>query len=344
MTAVSSPRRRPATLRPGLDLGIDLGTSSTLIYARGQGIVLAEPSVVAMDARRGSVLAVGHEARAMLGRTPEHITAVQPVRQGIVVDFDVTERMLRYFIRAVHGRRLRIRPRVVVCVPVGTTGIEQRAVEEAALQAGARSAHVMEEPMAAAIGVGLPVNEPAGNMVVDLGGGITEVAVVSLGGIVTSQSLRTGGDELDAAIMAHLKHEHILAVGSRTAEEVKRTIGSATPQPDERDVEIRGRDLATGLPRLAVVSSAEIRQAMREPLEDLVDTVMATLDRTPPELAADIMDKGIVLTGGGARLTGFDRLLAEATGMPVHLASDPEASVAVGASHYLEEVRGRLSA
>jgi len=321
----------------GRDMAVDLGTANTLVYVRGRGTVLNEPSVVAINTKTGAILAVGAEAKRMIGRTPGHILAIRPLKDGVIADFDVTEKMLRYFIQKVHKRRVLAKPRVVVCVPSGITGVEQRAVEEAAIAAGARAAYIIEEPMAAAIGAGLPVHEPAGNMVVDIGGGTTEVAVISLGGIVTALSIRIGGDELDEAIIAYIKKEYSLALGERTAEEIKMAIGSAFPLPDEPNAEIRGRDLVTGLPKTIIVSSEEIRRAIEEPVNAIVDAVKSTLDRTPPELAADIMDKGIVLTGGGALLKGLDERLKHETGMPVHLTENPLSCVAIGSGKCLEE-------
>lgn len=321
----------------GRDMAVDLGTANTLVFVKGRGIVLNEPSVVAIDKTTGSVLAVGLEAKRMIGRTPGNIVAVRPLKDGVIADFDVTERMLRYFIQQVHKRRFLARPRVIVGVPSGITGVEQRAVEEAAEQAGARSAHLIEEPMAAAIGSELPIHEPSGNMVVDIGGGTTEVAVISLGGIVASESIRIGGDELDEAIIAYMKREHNLMLGERTSEELKIEIGSAYPLNQEEQAEIRGRDLVTGLPKTLVVSSQEVRAAIEEPVAAVIDAVKATLDKTPPELSSDIMDRGIVLTGGGALLRGLDERLRQETGMPVHIAEQPLNCVAVGAGKCLEE-------
>ena len=321
----------------GRDMAVDLGTANTLVYVRGRGIVLNEPSVVAINTKNGAILAVGAEAKRMIGRTPGHIMAIRPLKDGVIADFDVTEKMLRYFIQAVHKRRFLAKPRVVVCVPSGITGVEQRAVEEATVQAGARSAYIIEEPMAAAIGSGLPVHEPAGNMVVDIGGGTTEVAVISLGGIVTSQSIRIGGDELDDSIISYIKKEYSLMLGERTAEEIKMAIGSAFPLPDEPHAEIRGRDLVSGLPKTIIVSADEVRKAIEEPVNAIIDAVKNTLDKTPPELAADIMDKGIVLTGGGGLLKGLDERLKHETGMPIHITENPLSSVAVGSGKCLEE-------
>jgi rod shape-determining protein MreB and related proteins len=318
-------------------MAVDLGTANTLVYVRGRGIVLDEPSVVAINTRNGAVLAVGSEAKRMIGRTPGHIVATRPLKDGVIVDFDVTEKMLRYFIQSVHKRRFLTKPRVVVCVPSGITGVERRAVDEATLQAGARAAYIIEEPVAAAIGAGLPVHEPAGSMVVDIGGGTTEVAVISLGGIVTSQSIRVGGDGLEAAIITYVKREYSLMLGERTAEEIKIAIGSAYPLPEESKAEVRGRDLVSGLPKTIVVSSEEIRQAIEEPVNATVSAVKNTLDKAPPELAADVMDTGIVLTGGGALLNGLDARLKHETGMPIHIASDPLTCVAIGSGKCLEE-------
>jgi rod shape-determining protein MreB and related proteins len=321
----------------GRDMAVDLGTANTLVYVRGRGIVLNEPSVVAINTKTGAILAVGAEAKRMIGRTPAHIVAIRPLKDGVIADFDVTEKMLRYFIQKVHRRSFLAKPRVVVCVPSGITGVEQRAVEEATISAGARSAFIIEEPMAAAIGAGLPVHEPTGNMVVDIGGGTTEVAVVSLGGIVTSQSIRIGGDELDESIITYIKKEYSLMLGERTSEEIKMAIASAFPLPEEKQAEIRGRDLVTGLPKTIVVSAEEIRRAIEEPVNAIVDAVKNTLDKTPPELAADIMDKGIVLAGGGSLLKGLDERLKHETGMPIHIAEDPLFAVAVGSGKCLEE-------
>jgi rod shape-determining protein MreB len=321
----------------GRDMAVDLGTANTLVYVRGRGIVLNEPSVVAVNVKDGRPLAVGSEAKRMIGRTPSHIQAVRPLKDGVIADFEICEKMLRYFIHRVHQRRF-AKPRMVICVPSGITGVEQRAVQEAAEYAGARKpAYIIEEPMAAAIGAGLPVHEPTGNMVVDIGGGTTEVAVISLGGIVTSQSIRVGGDELDNAIIQYVKKEYSLMLGERTAEEIKMAIGSAFPAPDEPHAEIRGRDLVTGLPKTIVVSTEEIRDAIEEPVAAIVDAVKVTLDKTPPELAADIMEQGIVLTGGGALLHGLDARLSAETGMPIIIANNPLHSVAIGSGQCLEE-------
>ena len=321
----------------GRDMAVDLGTANTLVYVRGRGIVLNEPSVVAVNVKDGRPLAVGAEAKRMIGRTPSHIQAVRPLKDGVIANFEICEKMLRYFIHRVHQRRF-AKPRMVICVPSGITGVEQRAVQEAAEYAGARKpAYIIEEPMAAAIGAGLPVHEPTGNMVVDIGGGTTEVAVISLGGIVTSQSIRIGGDELDEAIIQYIKKEYSLALGERTAEEIKIALGTAYPLEDELHAEIRGRDLITGLPKTIVTTTEEIRLAIEEPLAAIVDSVKVTLDKTPPELAADIMEGGIVLTGGGALLHGIDHRLSAETGMPIVIAKNPLHSVAVGSGQCLEE-------
>ena len=321
----------------GRDIAVDLGTANTLVYLRGKGIMLDEPSVVAVHTITGEVLAVGHEAKRMIGRTPEGITAIRPLKDGVIADFDASEQMLRYFIQQVHRRRYFAKPRVVVCVPSGVTGVEQRAVREAGYLAGARRVYIIEEPMAAAIGAGLPVHEATGNMIVDIGGGTTEVAVISLGGLVTTLSVRQAGDALDQAIIAYMKKEHSLMLGEGTAEEVKLTIGSAFPSAHEPDAEIRGRDMISGLPRSVMINAGEMRQALEEPLHAIVDAVRATLDNTPPELAGDIMDRGIVLTGGGALLHGLDARIRHETGIPVHVATDPLSSVALGAGKCVEE-------
>src|SRR4051812_747871 len=321
----------------GRDMAVDLGTANTLVYVRGRGIVLNEPSVVAVNTKDGRPLAVGHEAKRMIGRTPAHIQAIRPLKDGVIADFEICEKMLRYFIHKVHQRRW-VKPRMVICVPSGITGVEQRAVQEAAEYAGARKpAYIIEEPMAAAIGAGLPVQEPTGNMIVDIGGGTTEVAVISLGGIVASQSVRVAGDELDDAIIQYIKKEYSLALGERTAEEVKITLGSAWPLEEELTAEIRGRDLVTGLPKTIITSTEEIREAIEEPVSAIVDAVKVTLDKTPPELAADIMEQGIVLTGGGALLHGIDARLQHETGMPIVIARDPLHAVAIGSGQSLEE-------
>jgi rod shape-determining protein MreB and related proteins len=320
----------------GRDMAVDLGTANTLVYVRGRGIVLSEPSVVAVDSRNGEVHAVGVEAKRMLGRTPGTIQAIRPLKDGVIADFDVTEEMLRHFIHRVHQNRF-AHPRVVVCVPSGVTGVEKRAVEEACLSAGARQAYLIEEPMAAAIGAGLPVGEPTGSMVLDVGGGTSEVAVISLGGIVVSESIRVGGDEMDDGIVVHCKHEHKLLIGQQTAEEVKLEIGSAVDLPEEVTSEIRGRDMVTGLPKTVMLTSTEVRAAIEEPVSQIVGAVKDTLDRTPPELAGDIMDRGITLAGGGALLQGMDERMRQECQMPAQLTESPLTCVAVGSGRSLEE-------
>jgi len=321
----------------GRDMAIDLGTANTLVYVRGRGIVLNEPSVVAINQDTGGILAVGLEAKKMIGRTPGNIVAIRPLKDGVISDFDTTERMLRYFIQKVHKRRHFAKPRLVVCVPSGITGVEQRAVKDAGYAAGARKVYIIEEPMAAAIGAGLPIHEPTGNMVVDIGGGTTEIAVISLGGIVTVQSIRVGGDELDQAIIAWIKCEYSLLLGERTAEEIKMAIGSAFPAVGEPDAEIRGRDLVTGLPKTILVTAEEIRKAIDEPVSRIVEAVKTTLDSCPPELSGDIMDRGIVLTGGGALLHGLDERLRHETGIAVHIAENPLNAVVMGTGRCIEE-------
>ncbi len=319
------------------DIAVDLGTANTLVYVRGRGIILNEPSVVAINTKDGRPLAVGAEAKRMIGRTPSNIQAIRPLKDGVIADFEICEKMLRYFIHKVNPSKLS-KPRMVICVPSGITGVEQRAVQEAAEYAGAKKpAYIIEEPMAAAIGAGLPVHEPAGNMVVDIGGGTTEVAVISLGGIVTARSIRIGGDEMDDAIISFVKKQYSLALGERTAEQIKMTLASAFPLEEELQAEIKGRDLVTGLPKTVTISTTEIRSAIEEPVNAIVDTVKDTLDNTPPELAADIMEQGIVLTGGGALLAGLDERLRAETGMPIVVAQDPLQCVALGSGQCLEE-------
>jgi rod shape-determining protein MreB len=318
-------------------MAVDLGTANTLVYVRGRGIVLNEPSVVALNTSNGQIVAVGAGAKRMIGRTPGNIVAVRPLKDGVIADFDVTERMLRYFIQKVHRRRHLAKPRVVVAVPSGITGVEQSAVKEAGRQAGARRVYIIEEPMAAAIGAGMPVDEPAGNMVVDIGGGTTEVAVISLGGVVSSQSIRVAGDEMDQAIITFVKKEYLLMLGERTAEGIKMALGSAFPSAGEPRAEIRGRDLVSGLPKTVVICAEEIRRAIGEPVSLIVDTVKATLDKCPPELAGDVMDRGIALTGGGALLRGIDQRLREETGIPVYVADNPLDSVVLGTGKCVED-------
>lgn len=298
------------------NIGIDLGTANTLVYVKGKGVVLREPSVVAIRKDTGSILAVGEEAKRMIGRTPGNIVAIRPMKDGVIADFDVTQIMLRHFIAKAYHHRSLFLPLVVVCVPSGVTEVEKRAVLDATKQAGAKEAFLIEEPMAAAIGAGLPVEEPTGSMIVDVGGGTSEVAVISLGGIVSSRSLRVGGDEMDEAIINYIKKTYNLMIGERTAEEVKIRIGSAFRITDEEHMEIRGRDLVTGLPKVLTISSWEIEAALAEPVSAIMETIKITLERTPPELAADIMEKGIIMSGGGSLLKGLDKLIAEETGMP----------------------------
>lgn len=319
------------------DIGIDLGTATTLVYVQGKGIILREPSVVAIRTDSNTVLAVGEEAKKMVGRTPGNIIAIRPMRDGVIADFDITKTMLDHFIGKVNPRKGLFRPRVIVGIPSGVTEVEKRAVIEAALQAGAKEAHTVEEPMAAAIGAGLPVEEPTGSMVVDIGGGTTDVAIISLGGIVTSKSLRIGGDEMDESIINYIKREYNLMIGERTAEEVKIQIGSAFPKQKEETMDIRGRDLVSGLPKTLKITSIEIQEALKDPVSSIIDAIKMTLEKTPPELAADIMDRGIMLTGGGALLSGIDKLIRQETGMPVQIADQPLDCVALGAGKILEE-------
>jgi rod shape-determining protein MreB len=320
-------------------MAVDLGTANTLVYVRGRGVVLDEPSVVAVDTRTGKPLAVGIEAKKMIGRTPEHIQAIRPLKDGVIADFDICEKMLRFFIQRVHPRKWS-RPRMVICVPSGITGVEQRAVQEAAEQAGARKpAYIIEEPMAAAIGAGLPVHEPAGNMIVDIGGGTTEVAVISLAGIVFSKSIRVAGDKMDEAIVSYIKRKYNLLIGERTAEHIKKEIGSAYPLDDVLTIEVKGRDLVAGVPKTLTVNSDEIREALAEPVNAIVDAVRVVLERTPAELSADIVDKGIVLSGGGALLKNIDILLREETGLPVMVAENPQLAVVLGTGRALDELK-----
>ncbi|WP_392486616.1 rod shape-determining protein [Haloimpatiens sp. FM7315] len=321
------------------DMGIDLGTANTLVYVKGKGIVLREPSVVAINNINKRVLAVGEEAKQMIGRTPGNIVAIRPLKDGVIADFDITEEMLRNFINKVSAKSAFSTPRIVVCFPSGVTEVERRAIEEATKHAGAREVHLMEEPMAAAIGAGLPVNEPTGSMVVDIGGGTTEVAIISLGGIVTSKSLRVAGDELDQSIINYIKKEYNLMIGERTAENIKIEIGSAFKIEEENiTLEIRGRDLITGLPKIVEINEDEVREALREPIASIIEAIKTTLEKTPPELAADIMDKGIMLTGGGALLKGLDSLINHETHMPVHIAETPLDCVAIGAGMALANI------
>ncbi len=320
------------------DIGIDLGTANTLVFVKDQGIVLREPSVVAVKSGTSEVLAVGDDAKRMLGRTPGNIVAIRPMKDGVIADFDVTEAMLRHFISKVHKKSGLVRPRVVIAVPSGITEVEKRAVKESALQAGAREVYMIEEPMAAAIGVGMPVQDASGNMIVDIGGGTTEVAIISLAGIVYSRSVRVAGDELDEAIVQYMKRAYSLMIGERTAEEIKIRIGSAYPIEKELTMEVKGRDMVAGLPKTITITSQEVREALIEPLKTIVDAVRVTLERCPPELSADLVDRGIVLAGGGALLRGFDKLLQEETGLPVHIADDPLSAVGEGTGKVLNEL------
>jgi len=315
-----------------LDIGIDLGTASVLVYVKGKGIVLNEPSVVAIDKMTNKIIAVGEEARRMLGRTPGNIVALRPMREGVIADYDTTEKMLRHFIEKACGRRLFFKPRVMICIPSGVTGVEERAVREAALAAGARQAYLMEEPLAAALGAGLDISDACGSMIVDIGGGTTDVAVISLGGIVISKSLRVGGDKFDEALVRYIRREYNLMIGERTAEELKIAIGTVNPKKmaEPKKMDIRGRDLVTGLPKTITVTSEETAIAVQEPVEAVIGAVKEVLEKTPPELAADIVNKGIVLTGGGALLNGLDTLLMEETNLPIHIAEDPISCVAAG--------------
>jgi rod shape-determining protein MreB len=324
------------------DLAIDLGTANTLVYVKGKGIVLSEPSVVAVrtdNRRKNRVLAVGAEAKRMLGRTPGNIVAIRPMKDGVIADFEVTEAMLRHFIRKVHNRRSLIRPRIVICVPSGITQVEKRAVRESAESAGAREVFLIEEPMAAAIGAGLPITDPTCNMVVDIGGGTTEVAVISLAGIVYSRSIRVGGDKMDDAIVQYIKRKYNLLIGERTAEIIKTTIGNAYPDPENIEtIEVKGRDLVSGIPKILAIDSEEIRVAIAEQIESIVETVKTALEQTPPELAADIVDTGIVMTGGGALLKNLDKLLREETSLPIKVTDDPLSTVVLGSGKTLEEL------
>jgi rod shape-determining protein MreB len=322
------------------DLAIDLGTANTLVYARGKGIVCSEPSVVAVvtqqSGRGDRIQAVGHEAKEMLGRTPDSIRAVRPIKDGVIADFEVTEAMLRYFIRKAHNRSKLVRPRVVICVPPCITSVEKRAVRESTLSAGAREVFLVEEPMAAAIGAGLDVTAATGNMIVDVGGGTTDVAVISLSGIVTSRSIRVGGDHMDEAVINYVKRKYNMLIGERTAELIKMTIGTASPHTKTNTMEIKGRDLVSGIPKVVVTTSDEIREALLEPIHAIIETVHLTLERTPPELAADIVDRGIMLVGGGSLLRNLDHLLRQETKLPILRSEDPFTAVAHGAGKLLE--------
>ncbi len=322
------------------DLAIDLGTANTLVYVKGQGIVLREPSVVAVrkDVRANKVLAVGTEAKRMLGKTPGNIVAIRPMKDGVIADFEVTEAMLRYFIRKVHNRRTLVRPRIIISVPSGITQVEKRAVRESAESAGAREVYLIEEPMAAAIGAGLPITEPTANMVVDIGGGTTEVAVISLAGIVYSKSVRVAGDKMDQAILQHIKRRYNLLIGEHSAENIKMTLADIMPEPPYEEMQIKGRDLVSGVPKTITIDSKEIREAISEQIDTIVETVKIALEQTPPELAADIVDKGIVLTGGGALLKNLDKLLREETSLPIIIADDPLSSVVLGSGKALDNL------
>ena len=321
-----------------MDIGVDLGTANVLVYIKGKGVVLREPSVVAIDRDSNKVLAIGEEARKMLGRTPGNIVAIRPLREGVIADYDTTESMLRHFIEKVAGRSIIFKPRIMVCIPSGVTTVEKRAVLEAAVQAGARKTYLIEEPLAAALGAGLDISEPYGAMVVDIGGGTTDVAVISLGGIVASESLRIGGDKFDDAIVRYVKKEYNMMIGERTAEEIKMNIGTAIRGRREGSMEVRGRDLLSGLPKTVRMSAVETGEALNEPVEAIVQCVKAVLETTPPELAADIMDRGIVMTGGGALLYALDELIQKETGIPTYLAEDPLSCVALGTGKALESI------
>lgn len=321
------------------DIGIDLGTATTLVYVKGEGIVLCEPSVVAVERGTSHVLAVGEEAKRMLGRTPGNIIAIRPMRDGVITNFEVTEAMLRHFIRKVRHRRFQVRPRIVIAIPSGITEVERRAVKESAERAGARDVFLIEEPVAAAIGVGLPIQEPVGNMIIDIGGGTTEIAVISLAGIVFSKSIRIGGDEMNEAIIEYLKKTYNLMVGERTAEDIKIKIGSAYPLEEEMSLEVKGRDLIAGLPKAVTITSEEIRESLQEPLRAILEVTKISLERTPPELASDLIEHGIVMAGGGSLLKGLDKLISEETCLPVHVADDPVTAVAQGTGKVLNEIK-----
>jgi rod shape-determining protein MreB len=321
------------------DIGIDLGTATTLVYVKGEGVVLCEPSVVAIEKDTNHVLAVGDEAKRMLGRTPGNIVAMRPMKDGVIADFEITEAMLRYFINRVHHRRVLVRPRIVIAIPSGITEVEKRAVRDSAERAGAREVFLIDEPVAAAVGVGLPIQEPIGNMIIDVGGGTTELAVISLAGIVVSKSIRIGGDEMDDTIIEYLKKTYNLMVGIRTAEDIKIKIGSAYPLEKEISLEVKGRDLVGGLPKAINITSREIRDALKEPLDAIIETVKLSLESTPPELAADLIEHGIVMAGGGAQLRGLDKRISEATGLPVHVTDEPLTAVVQGTGKILTEIR-----
>lgn len=321
------------------DMGIDLGTANTLVYVKNQGIVLCEPSVVTIQKGSSVVFAVGEEAKRMLGRTPGSIIAIRPMKDGVIADFEISENMLRYFIRKVQKGKTFIRPRIVIAIPSGITEVEKRAVKDSAERAGARQVFLVEQPLSAAIGMGLPIQDPTGNMIVDIGGGTTEIAVISLGGIVCSKSLRIGGNEMDEAITQHLKKVYNLMIGERTAEEIKIRIGSAYPLEEELTMEVKGRDLVAGLPKTLNFSSEEVREALSEPISLIIEAVRGTLERTPPELSADLVDRGLIITGGGALLRNFDKLFAEETGLPINVADDPLTAVCLGTGKMLDEMK-----
>ncbi|MBI4706978.1 MAG: rod shape-determining protein [Candidatus Omnitrophica bacterium] len=320
------------------DIGIDLGTATTLVYVKGEGVVLREPSVVAVERGTSNVLAVGEEAKRMLGRTPGNIIAIRPMKDGVITDFEITEAMLRHFINKVRRRRFQVRPRIVIAIPSGITEVEKRAVKESAERAGAKQVFLIEEPIAAAIGVGLPIQEPVGNMIIDIGGGTTEIAVISLAGTVFSKSIRIGGDEMDEAIIEYLKKTYNLMVGERTAEDIKIKIASAYPMEEEMTMEVKGRDLVAGLPKTVTITSEEVREALQEPVRAIIEITKISLERTPPELAADLIEHGIVMAGGGSLLRGLDRLISEETGLPVHVADEPLTAVANGTGKVLNEM------
>ncbi len=320
------------------DLAVDLGTANTLIYVKGRGVVSSEPSVVAINSGTKEILAIGQEAKNMLGRTPANIIAVRPMKDGVIADYDTTEKMIRYFILKVHNRRALVRPRMVICIPSGVTQVEKRAVKDSAIQAGAREVYLIEEPMAAAIGAGLPIQEPSGNMVVDIGGGTTEVAVISLSGIVYANSVRVGGDEMDDNIVNYIKRQYNLLIGTATAEDLKIKLGSAFPLENEIKTEIKGRDLVTGIPKTIEISDSEIREALKESITKIVDAVRIALEQTPPELSADIVDRGIVLTGGGALLKNLDKRLSHETGLPIIVSDDPLKAVVLGSGKVLDDI------
>ena len=320
-------------------MGIDLGTATTLVFVKGEGVVLCEPSVVAIERGTSHVLAVGEEAKRMLGRTPGNIIAIRPMKDGVISDFEITEAMLRYFIKKVHHRKVLVRPRIVIAIPSGITEVEKRAVKDSAERAGAREVFLIEEPIAAAIGVGLPIQEPIGNMIIDIGGGTTEIAVISLCGTVFSKSIRIGGDEMNEAVIEYLKKTYNLMVGERTSEEIKIKIGSAYPLEEEMSMEVKGRDLVAGLPKTVTVTSEEIRESLQEPLRAILEVIKISLERTPPELAADLIDHGIVMAGGGSLLRGLDKLISEETGLPVHITDDPVTAVANGTGIVLSEIQ-----